>query len=129
MGIRELSERTGLAKGFLSEVENGRKTASEESADAIARALGVTVEQLCEADPSEPEPPVVETLAGTLSYTPAEAATRIGAGTTETELRRLARRNQVPCHFIGRRMVFTEKDCHAALRPNGAPRSTTETAA
>lgn len=44
--IQQLHEATGLAHGFISEVETGKKVPSVINAQRLARALGTTVEEL-----------------------------------------------------------------------------------
>ena len=44
--LRELSERTGIAAGYLSEVERGLKPGSASALARIARALGTNIDVL-----------------------------------------------------------------------------------
>ena len=44
--LRELSERTGIAAGYISEVERGLKPGSTSALAGIARALGTTIDAL-----------------------------------------------------------------------------------
>ena len=44
--LRELSEKTGIAVGYLSEVERGRKPGSTSALARIATALGATIDVL-----------------------------------------------------------------------------------
>ena len=44
--LRELSERTGLAAGYLSEIERGLKPGSAAALALIADALGTTIDVL-----------------------------------------------------------------------------------
>ena len=44
--LRELSERTGIAVGYLSEIERGRKPGSTSALARIASALGTTIDVL-----------------------------------------------------------------------------------
>ena len=44
--LQELSERTGLAVGYLSEIERGRKPGSARALARIADALGATIDVL-----------------------------------------------------------------------------------
>ncbi len=44
--LQELSERTGLAVGYLSEIERGRKPGSVSALARIADALGTTIDVL-----------------------------------------------------------------------------------
>ena len=46
MTLRELSQRTGIAVGYLSEVERGRKPGSVSALARIAGALGTTIDAL-----------------------------------------------------------------------------------
>ena len=44
--LRELSERTGVAAGYISEIERGRKPGSTSALARIASALGTTIDVL-----------------------------------------------------------------------------------
>lgn len=44
--LRELSERTGLASGYISEIERGLKPGSASALVRIASALGTTIDVL-----------------------------------------------------------------------------------
>ena len=44
--LRELSERTGVAAGYISEIERGLKTGSPSALSRIATALGTTIDVL-----------------------------------------------------------------------------------
>ena len=44
--LRELSERTGIAVGYLSEIERRRKPGSTSALTRIASALGTTIDVL-----------------------------------------------------------------------------------
>ena len=44
--LRELSEKTGIAPGYLSEIERGQKPGSASALLRIARALGTTIDVL-----------------------------------------------------------------------------------
>ncbi len=46
MTLRELSEKTGIATGYLSEIERGRKPGSTAALACIASALGTTIDVL-----------------------------------------------------------------------------------
>ena len=46
MTLRELSERTGIAQGYISEIERGLKPGSTISLGRIASALGTTIDVL-----------------------------------------------------------------------------------
>ncbi len=46
MTLRQLSERTGIAVGYLSEIERGRKPGSTSALARIADALGTTIDAL-----------------------------------------------------------------------------------
>ncbi len=46
MTLRELSERTGIAAGYISEIERGRKPGSTSALARIASALGTTIDVL-----------------------------------------------------------------------------------
>ena len=46
MTLRELSERTGIASGYLSEIERGLKPGSASALARIASALGATIDVL-----------------------------------------------------------------------------------
>ncbi len=49
MTLRELSKRTGIALGYLSEIERGLKPGSASALARIASALGTTIDVLvCE---------------------------------------------------------------------------------
>ena len=48
--IQRLSEETGLANGFLSEVETGKKAPGVYNAILISKALGAPVEELFPVD-------------------------------------------------------------------------------
>ncbi|MFM2044067.1 MAG: hypothetical protein RLY86_2643 [Pseudomonadota bacterium] len=43
---RDLAGATGIAPGFLSEIENGHKTGSVDTLKALARAMETTVDWL-----------------------------------------------------------------------------------
>ena len=47
--LRELSERTGIASGYISEIERGLKPGSASALARIARALGTTIDVLVSA--------------------------------------------------------------------------------
>ncbi len=51
--LEVLSERTGFSKGYLSRIENGRKTPPLGSLARIAVALGTTVSKMLNQQPSE----------------------------------------------------------------------------
>ncbi len=44
--LRELSERTGVAAGYISEIERGLKPGSTQALTRIASALGTTIDVL-----------------------------------------------------------------------------------
>ena len=44
--LRELSERTGIASGYISEIERGLKPGSASALARIASALGTTIDVL-----------------------------------------------------------------------------------
>ena len=44
--LRELSERTGIAASYLSEIERGRKPGSASALSRIASAFGTTIDTL-----------------------------------------------------------------------------------
>ena len=44
------SERTGIAVGYLSEIERGRKPGSAAALSRIAAALGATIDVLAQLD-------------------------------------------------------------------------------
>ena len=46
MTLRELSEKTGIAAGYISEIERGRKPGSASALARIAGALGTTIDAL-----------------------------------------------------------------------------------
>ena len=46
MTLRELSEKTGIAAGYISEIERGRKPGSTSALTRIASALGTTIDVL-----------------------------------------------------------------------------------
>ena len=46
MTLREMSERTGIASGYLSEIERGLKPGSASALARIAGALGTTIDVL-----------------------------------------------------------------------------------
>lgn len=46
LSLRQLAERSGVAPGFLSEIENGMKTGSVDTLRALATALDTTVDWL-----------------------------------------------------------------------------------
>lgn len=50
--IQRLGQETGLAVGFLSEVETGKKAPGVYNAIRISRALDVPVEELFPVNPS-----------------------------------------------------------------------------
>jgi DNA-binding XRE family transcriptional regulator len=51
---QDLSNQTGVAQGFLSEIENGSKTGDVQTISKIAKALSLTIDDLV----VQPEPPV-----------------------------------------------------------------------
>jgi transcriptional regulator with XRE-family HTH domain len=51
---QDLSSQTGVAQGFLSEIENGSKTGDVQTVSKIAKALSLTIDDLV----VQPEPPV-----------------------------------------------------------------------
>jgi len=44
---RELAKRSGIAQGFLSEIENGKRVGSRETLEKIASALDAPLAWLC----------------------------------------------------------------------------------
>ncbi len=44
--VRDLAARTGIATGYLSEIERGRKPGSTAALSRIAEALGTTIDTL-----------------------------------------------------------------------------------
>lgn len=57
----QLAEKAGLSRSYLTEIENGTKTANTRRLEAIARALGVQPEDLIEKpDVSEPLSKVIQ---------------------------------------------------------------------
>ena len=44
--LRELSEKTGIAQGYISEIERGLKPGSTKALARLARALGTTIDVL-----------------------------------------------------------------------------------
>jgi len=48
-----LSQTTGIAQGFISEIENGSKSGDIQTIARIAQALGVTIDDLV----AQPDPP------------------------------------------------------------------------
>ena len=49
----ELARRSGVSQSFISDLEGGRRTkASTDTAVALARALGVTVDELLREEPA-----------------------------------------------------------------------------
>ena len=52
--LRELSERSGVAVAYLSEIERGRKPGSVAALGRIADALGVTIDALTIDDRAAP---------------------------------------------------------------------------
>jgi DNA-binding XRE family transcriptional regulator len=55
MAAHELAKAAGLAPSYVSEIENGRKPGSFDAMARLARALGVTMEDLIPADALEAE--------------------------------------------------------------------------
>ena len=53
--LRELSEKTGIAVGYLSEIERGRKPGSTSALARIASALGATIDILVLGSPGPGE--------------------------------------------------------------------------
>lgn len=51
-----MATRTGFSKGYLSRIENGKKTPPLGTLDRIARALGTDINLLLTADPAPAEP-------------------------------------------------------------------------
>lgn len=63
-----LSEKAGVSKGFLSDLENGKKkTAGGEILDAIARKLGVSADYLISGKNKLEEAPVNLQIPGSLA--------------------------------------------------------------
>ena len=50
MTLRDLAARTGIAAGYLSEIERGLKPGSAEALSRIATALGTTIDALVQLD-------------------------------------------------------------------------------
>lgn len=50
MTLRDLAARTGIAAGYLSEIERGLKPGSAEALSRIATALGTTIDVLVQLD-------------------------------------------------------------------------------
>ncbi len=50
MTLRNLAARTGIAAGYLSEIERGLKPGSAEALSRIATALGTTIDALVQLD-------------------------------------------------------------------------------
>lgn len=46
----ELSERAGIRKAYLSQIENGKRTGSAKVLVALAEALGVAIEDLLDVE-------------------------------------------------------------------------------
>lgn len=53
MSLTSLAEKIGIGKGFLSQIETGKRTASPELQDKVARALGIKPEALLPATSTE----------------------------------------------------------------------------
>ena len=51
LSLQTLSERAGMSKGFLCDVEHGHKSMSVHRAKAIARVLCTSVDVLMEGEP------------------------------------------------------------------------------
>ena len=51
--LHQLSEKTGLAAGYLSEIERGVKPGSAAALARIARALGTTIDVLVGEEPKQ----------------------------------------------------------------------------
>ena len=52
MTLRDLSERTGLASGYISEIERGLKPGSASALTRLAGVLGTTIDVLVSHQPS-----------------------------------------------------------------------------
>ncbi len=50
MTLRDLAARTGIAAGYLSEIERGLKPGSAEALSRIAAVLGTTIDALVQLD-------------------------------------------------------------------------------
>lgn len=50
MTLRDLAARTGIAVGYLSEIERGHKPGSAAALSRIAAALGATIDALVQLD-------------------------------------------------------------------------------
>jgi len=50
LSARELADRTGISAAFLSEIENRKKEGGVSTLKKIAQALGVTIDDLVDAD-------------------------------------------------------------------------------
>jgi DNA-binding XRE family transcriptional regulator len=46
-----LARNSGLSRSFVSDIENGRRQPRSLAAESLAKALGLTVEDLCISDP------------------------------------------------------------------------------
>lgn len=58
LGQKELATMVGMNQSFLSQVETGRRGASIETLDKIARALKIPPSSLMEEDAPSPRPPL-----------------------------------------------------------------------
>lgn len=54
LSLRALSERSGVSQGMLSEIERGSKNPTVKLAYQIAQALGISISDLLEQDPTTP---------------------------------------------------------------------------
>ena len=83
----ELAEAAGISKGFLSDIENGKRNISSESALKIADALGISLDYLIRGETGERErqrqpvriPPELSQLAEELDLSYSETLTLLEA--------------------------------------------------
>ena len=83
----ELAEAAGISKSFLSDIENGKRNISSESALKIADALGISLDYLIRGETGERErqrepvriPPELSQLAEELDLSYSETLTLLEA--------------------------------------------------
>lgn len=75
--LEELGRRSGVSRAMLSEVERGRKNPTVRLAWQVARALGLTLTELFEADPKD-EVQVLRAAERAWLKDPATGVTRAG---------------------------------------------------
>ena len=113
----ELAEAAGISKSFLSDIENGKRNISSESALKIADALGISLDYLIRGETGERErqrqpvsiPPELSQLAEELELSYSETLTLLEAHEAVVA-RRAARQLRQPTVEEWRRFYLAIKD-------------------